>query len=609
MRRTGIVFLALLLLFTCLPLGGRAAEPMRIWGEGVTGSYEEVLSLPIRLVNNRGLMGASIELTYDDSVFAPLRVTRGEVWSGGLLDHDLESAAGTLQIVWSGSEGCYADGVLVTVDFAVKGEAYGTYPVDIRCNSDHTFNESYERLQLPCTGATLTLTKETTEPLLYSGSYSAVMGEAVDISLRIAHNTGLARGTVSLSYDDGVLQFAEVLDGLAEGSTVESGKGTLRIAMNAVAEGKGDGTLFRVRFRVRACEAGTYPLLWTYDGGVTCHPAQLSVLPGCGRIYGGQIQQTEDSIRVPVCIAANPGLMGLKLRITYDTSLLKPDSVLRSSLFSDGMFSYNTDEEGALLLVWSGTEDMREDGELFLLDFSLLRDMEQDTVIGLSYSQADTFNSAWEDVGLYCEEITVPHSTQQSSCHGGTDCPGYGLEDMPPADHWSHSGIDFVLEQGLMIGVSDTKFAPKKTFTRAMMVTVLYRMENCPQVTSDSPFTDVAQGAWYADAVTWASEAGVAEGYGNGTFKPEAPVTREQIAVMFCRYAKLTRNYQEAEGSHLEGFPDVGDVSSWAKEELNWAVDVGLITGVGTREGNFLLPLNHASREQVAVILMRFLST
>ncbi len=607
MKRVGFVCLAIVLILTSLPFVGRAAEPMELWGETVVGTYQEVLSVPVRVKNNTGLMGCSLDLCYDAALFTPVCVTRGEVWSGGLFDNNLESAEGTLRVVWSAPEATYADGVLFTVDFIVKGETYGSYPLELSCNSADTFNEHYERLNPPCKAAVLTLTRENADPLLYSGSYTAAMGEAVDVYLRIAENPGLPAGTLRLTYDAAALTLVEMQGVLVESELVENKDGVLRIGMQAVAKEKGDGVLLRLRFRVKYCEAKTYALQWSYDGGVSCHDAQLTVTAGDARIYGGQVEKTDETVRIPVFIAGNPGLMGMKLSVDYDASLLKLDSVTRGDLLSDGMFSHNT-TEGALVLVWSGTEDVTEDGELFVLQFSLLKELEQETKLRISYSQVDTFNSAWQDVLLCCEEITVEHSVQRPACDGGEDCPAHGLTDAPSADYWSHAGIDFVVERGLMIGVSDTEFDPEGEFTRAMMVMVLYRMENSPKVELSNAFTDVKPTEWYAEAVAWAADKGVVKGYGDGTFRPEGAITREEIAIMFCRYAKLTEQYTEAERSHLESFPDGGTVSEWAQAEMNWAVDAGLINGVGMEEGSFLLPLEHASREQLATILMRFLS-
>lgn len=579
---------------------------MELWAETVVGTYQDVLAVPVRVKNNTGLMGCSLELRYDADLFTPVCVTRGEIWADGLFDNNQESAKGTLRVVWSAPEATYADGVLFTVEFAVKGEAYGNYPLELSCNSANTFNEHYERLNPVCKAGLLTLTKEDAEPLLYSGSYTAAMGEAVDVFLRVTENPGLPAGMLYLSYDEAVLSFVEVEGILTDAAIAANTNGVLKLSMQAVKKELGDGALLRLRFRVKCCEAKTYSLQWSYDGGVSCHDTQLAVTTGDARIYGGQVSATEKLVQIPVCIAGNPGLMGMKLSIDYDASVLQLESVNRGELLSDGMFSHNS-TEGHLLLVWSGTENAVEDGELFILQFSLTKALEQDTTLRISYSQGDTFNSAWQDVVLCCEDITVA-GQQRPACDGGESCPAYGLTDIPSADYWSHAGIDFVVEKGLMIGVSDTEFDPEGKFTRAMMVTVLYRMENSPKVELSNAFSDVPATEWYAEAVAWAADQGVIKGYGDGTFRPDGAITREEIAIMFCRYAKLTERYVQPQEFHLGSFPDGETVSEWAQAEINWAVDAGLINGVAMEDGTFLLPLEHASREQLATILMRFLT-
>ena len=612
MKRVGIVFLALLLLLTGLPLSGRAAEPMKVYAGEVSGTYEDVLTVPVRVQGNSGLMGYSLELSYDVSVLTPVAVKRGETWGNGLFDHNLESATGILRVVWSATEPCYGDGVLFTVDFAVKGEAYGSYPMELRCNMADTFNGAYERLDLPCVAGQIILEKDDTSPLLYSGSYSATMGEALEISLRITNNSGVSAGIVSLLYNADALLFVEARSALAEVKEVSNQDGKMLISIGSVDRTEGDGVLFKLSFRAKYCEGKTYALQWSFTGGINCHDAKVSIQKGDARIYGSQVQIHDQRIRIPVWIAGNPGLMGLKLSITYDPSFMKFESLTRGELMSEGMFSHNMDTEGRLLFVWSGTEDITEDGELFLLEFSKLRDLDN-TYIRMKYSQADTFNSGWKDVTLVCEDIVLsdtivpPEDSQDPSCDGGETCPTHNFTDVPSASYWSHAGIDYVVEKGLMVGVSQRRFDPQGKFTRAMMVMVLYRMENSPKVERSNIFTDVSEKAWYADAVTWASKTGVVKGYNDGSFRPDEPITREQIAVMFYRYAMLNHVYEEELQSKLDGFPDGTMVSSWAKAELNWAVNAGLITGVGKQGVSYLLPQDHATREQLATILMRFL--
>ena len=127
-----------------------------------------------------------------------------------------------------------------------------------------------------------------------------------------------------------------------------------------------------------------------------------------------------------------------------------------------------------------------------------------------------------------------------AACVAPAAAAGSRFDDVKPTD-WFYDAVEFVVENGLMIGVSDSSFEPDEPTTRAMLVTVLWRLENRPPVPGECPFPDVEAGEWYADAVTWASEHGIVLGYDDGTFRPDGLITREQFVTILYRYDK-TRN-------------------------------------------------------------------
>ena len=177
---------------------------------------------------------------------------------------------------------------------------------------------------------------------------------------------------------------------------------------------------------------------------------------------------------------------------------------------------------------------------------------------------------------------------------------------MPGTEHWSHIGIDFVLKSGLFYGTSTHTFSPEQEMTRAMLVTVLYRMEGSPSVKGlKNNFTDVADDTWYTDAVVWANQNGVVNGVTETTFQPKTNITREQVAAILYRYAK-NKGYDVTAAANLADFPDHDDVSAYAETAMAWANAAGLITGSGSGEAIYLNPRDSATRAQVAAILMRF---
>lgn len=171
--------------------------------------------------------------------------------------------------------------------------------------------------------------------------------------------------------------------------------------------------------------------------------------------------------------------------------------------------------------------------------------------------------------------------------------------------HWALDAIRFVYDQGLMTGTKETQFSPNKTLNRAMLATILYRMEGSPAVTGENPYTDVAAGTWYTDAVLWASEQGIVNGYGNGKFGPLNNITREQLAAMLLRYSDY-KKYNTDARNDLASYADADDISAWALEALRWANAQGLVTG---RTETTLVPQGATTRAETATILMRYLDT
>ena len=173
--------------------------------------------------------------------------------------------------------------------------------------------------------------------------------------------------------------------------------------------------------------------------------------------------------------------------------------------------------------------------------------------------------------------------------------------DVADSD-WYAEAVNYVSANGLMEGIRSGIFDPTGTTTRAMLVTVLYRLEGSPNAVGNSDFSDVASDAWYADAVTWASENGIVDGYGHSQFGPSDPVTREQAASILYRYTCWKHLDGEVQGL-LDGFADGGTVSAWAREATAWAVGVGLLNG---RSGKKLEPQGLTTRAETAALLMRF---
>ena len=167
---------------------------------------------------------------------------------------------------------------------------------------------------------------------------------------------------------------------------------------------------------------------------------------------------------------------------------------------------------------------------------------------------------------------------------------------------WYYEAVQYAVDNGLFQGTSATTFEPDTVMTRAMLVTVLYRLDGEPAVMAANGFTDVKNNAWYTDAVTWASQNNIVSGYGNGLFGTSDAITREQLATILYNYANY-KGDSVADTAQLDSYTDSGEISVWAETSLSWAVGADLINGITETT---LAPCGSATRAQVATILMRF---
>lgn len=184
-----------------------------------------------------------------------------------------------------------------------------------------------------------------------------------------------------------------------------------------------------------------------------------------------------------------------------------------------------------------------------------------------------------------------------------TETPSETKFNDVSANDWFASAVDYVTGKGMMNGTADNTFSPKANTTRGMVVTVLYRLENQPS-TSAASFTDVASGAYYANAVAWANANGIVSGYGSGKFGPNDKVTREQLAAILYRYAQYKKyDVSVGEDTNILSYDDAQSISSYAIPAIQWACGAGVVTG---KSGSKLDPKGSATRAEVAAMLMRF---
>ena len=233
-----------------------------------------------------------------------------------------------------------------------------------------------------------------------------------------------------------------------------------------------------------------------------------------------------------------------------------------------------------------------------------------------TYIDLTKYVPAWRGhafIGWYSErsltnKVSGVYLTKDMTVYAGwrvDENPGTGVNpftDISEKD-WFYGDVMFVYENGLMLGTSKTLFSPHGTAMRGMMATILWRMEGSPVPKGKNSFTDVEAGKWYADAITWTAENGIFAGYGKDKFGPDDPITREQLAAIFYRYADY-KGYDLTVKGDLDKFKDADKITDYAKTAMQWAVGSGLVNG---KSGNLLDPQGTATRAEIAAMLHRFI--
>ena len=246
--------------------------------------------------------------------------------------------------------------------------------------------------------------------------------------------------------------------------------------------------------------------------------------------------------------------------------------------------------------------DVTKDGYTFLGWFTAYSGGVLVKQIGATETGEKTFYARWQKNVLPPPPIT-PGTPSAPVTPAKPAAPvGLPFADVSGSD-WFYNDVRYVYEKGIMDGTGIDRFSPNAPLTRAMIVTILYRMAGSPSVSGSSDFTDVAAGKWFAKAVAWAAANGIVNGYGSGLFGPNDPVTREQLAAILYRYAVYGGMTAVTLEENLGSFADTAQLSAYAIQAMNWAVGQGLINGSGSN----LVPKAQATRAQVAAIIHRYL--
>jgi len=372
----------------------------------------ETISIPIIISGNPGIMGMSLNVIYDDSIMTPISVTAGNILSGTLNDSISTSINNSFKIVWSGSDDVTTDGVLFNVQFSIADNAYGEYTLELNYDFDDTFNSSWNSVKLDCQDVVFNVLNRGDNSLkIISSNITAETGTIVEVPYRIVNNTNISSTTVTVHYNTAAFHAINILSGDAEISSEEinSSLGTITVDLNNIPLNGIISNLFTIQFEVNYCTPETYLLSAYTTNGIDCEESSIRVVNGNTTLFAETVQIVDDTVKIPIHIQGNTGIMGFKVFFNYDSSLLTPISATAGSAFRTGMMDNNisSSQPGSFYVIWVGNDDISANGECIVLQFRLKNEIENNTIISMDYSQMDTYDSSWSDVELQLRDIIV----------------------------------------------------------------------------------------------------------------------------------------------------------------------------------------------------------
>ena len=346
---------------------------------------------------------------------------------------------------------------------------------------------------------------------------------------------------------------------------------------------------------------------YAYEKSTVINIMQPKELPSAG-----------DTFDVQLSISGNPGLNSLQMKLIYDENIVKCESVRAGDVIKDMLFAVNerTDNEGSIgaMISAASLDTVTDDGTIAVFRFSVLNNADPQ----LSLSNAEITDETGAKIPYLVKlSYTDENSSSVDTGTAVQDTDKQQSEiDVQPAQnpirftdvkekYWAYSYISRAAKEGLVTGYNDGTFRPDTAVTRAQFVTMLWRMAGSPDTIGSVKFNDVAENAWYAKAVCWASENGYVNGTSEILFNPDGNITREQAAAIIFRYSGAESGMEVVLASAYDNqFTDSTSISPYAKQAVYWAIYNDIVTGITDTE---IAPKATATRAQIAVIFLRYI--
>ncbi len=399
-----------------------------VGGDPVTANAGAAVSIPVKITGNQGMMGFSLNVGYDAAVFTPVSVSAGTMLAGGMLNDSIATAQpGQFKVVWTGSQDATGDGILFTVVFNVSANAIGAKNIALSYNQADTFNENWDDVVLHCGDIAVTVNNPNyvPPPALGASPATVTAGGNAALPVSIANSAGMSRFKIYLTYDPAIYTFVSVSKGpalLTGNISSDASNGVLTVTWTGTST---DGTLFTPVFATAEYKQGRHDIALSYDPANTAFATSGTVM-ACSAIevtlinpFAGQAAWVQadhiqgaagTTVNVPVRIFNNQGLMGFGITVHYDPAALTPLSVTRGTVTSAGMFdsTLGPGSNGSFKVIWNNTENVGANGALMVVSFTVNPGAALgDTPLTLTYTQADTFNEAWQDVTLDCRAAAL----------------------------------------------------------------------------------------------------------------------------------------------------------------------------------------------------------
>lgn len=375
----------------------------------------DTVQIPVCISDNPGIMGFMLSFDYDADVLTPVSVTYGDVLQSGLQDNiEGDAVPGSFKVYWSGNENFTANGIMLYVNAEISASAVGNTAITVGYSQADTFDEDFLDVALNCNPIEFSVTNSSYSGYakITSAAQNVTAGEDFNLTLTLSELNGLSSMSVEVAYDASAFSFNSA-SGSAAVSAVDSGS-AVTLSLSSLNASMNGTVIVTLSF---GCDANAMSGNYTFavassTEGVICKSCSNTVSASAtseiavitaenGAGFTGQ------SVEIPVSIANNHGVMGYRLRFTYDSSLLEPVSITDSGLTSGSLNDSIGVTDGCFDVLWSDSSEFYDEGVLFTITFNVIGGGSSLSSVGVSYVQQDTFNESYEDVVFDCNDFTL----------------------------------------------------------------------------------------------------------------------------------------------------------------------------------------------------------